>query len=70
MNEKEKKSWAIVRRLLEKEPIETMGQVALLKLGELGINTNAETVTVSTEATINEKRYALKMVVTYKKIKK
>jgi hypothetical protein len=52
----------------KKEPLENLCHVAILKLGEFAINTNAESATQSTEATINNKRYSIEMVITYKEI--
>lgn len=49
-----------------KEPTQMIAHLAILKLAELGINTNAEKVTQTTESTFNNKRYDLKMVVSYK----
>ena len=49
-----------------KEPTQIIAHLAILKLAELGINTNAENVTQTTEATFNNKRYDVKMVVSYK----
>jgi len=51
-----------------KEPIQTIAHLALLKLAELGISTNAENVTQSCQATFSNKRYELKMVVSYEEI--
>ena len=53
----------------KKQPVETVGHVAILKLAELGINTNAENVTQKTEATFNGKRYSINALITYKEIK-
>lgn len=51
-----------------KEPIETLCHVAILKLGEFAIKTKAESATQTTEATFDNKRYAIEMVITYKEI--
>jgi len=51
-----------------KEPVELIAHLAILKLSEIGINTGAESVTQTTEATFNEKRYSIEMKITYKEI--
>jgi len=48
-----------------KEPIQIIAQLAILKLGELGVSTKAENVTQSCKATIFGKKYNLKMVISY-----
>jgi hypothetical protein len=53
----------------KKHPTETIAHVAVLKLAELGINTNAENVTQSCNATFNGKRYHIKMIVSYEELK-
>jgi len=58
----------IALEMIKKEPAATIGQLALLKLAELGINMNSEETTLSTEATVNQKRYKCKMIVTWEKI--
>lgn len=67
LTEEQKNQIAI--EMLNKQPLETIGQVALLKLSKLAIETNAADVTMSTKATIEGTRYECKMKVTYKKIK-
>jgi hypothetical protein len=49
-----------------KEPTQMIAHLAILKLAELGISTNAETVTQTTEAKFNGKRYDVEMIVSYK----
>lgn len=66
LTQEEKSKIAV--EMLNKEPMQTVGHVALLKLGEMAISTNAEKATMSTEATINNERYLLEMTVTYKKV--
>lgn len=65
----EDEKYAIVREMLEKEPMEAVGQIALIKLAELAVSTNAEDVTLRCESTFDGKRYDCKMVVTAKKLK-
>lgn len=55
----------LVKRMLKDEPVETVGQLALLKLSELGLSVNSENVKLSTKATFNKKRYECIMIVTY-----
>jgi hypothetical protein len=59
----------IAKEELNKEPIETIGQVALLKMADLCISTGAENAEQTVEATLQGKRYACSMVVTWKEIK-
>lgn len=49
-----------------KEPTQMIAHLAMLKLAELGISTNAENVTLTTEATFNGKRHNVQMIVSYK----
>jgi hypothetical protein len=49
-----------------KEPTQMIAHLAILKLAELGISTNAENVTQTTQATFNGKRYDVEMIVSYK----
>jgi len=49
-----------------KEPTQMIAHLAILKLAELGISTNAENVTQTTQATFNGKRYDIEMIVSYK----
>jgi hypothetical protein len=58
-----------VMDLLNTVPLETAGQWATLKLGELAITTGAKDCVLSTDATIQNKRYDIKMRVTYKAAK-
>ena len=58
----------IALEMIKKEPAATIGQLALLKLAELGINMNSEKTTLSTDATVNQKRYKCKMTVTWEKV--
>lgn len=51
-----------------KQPIQNICTVAVIKIAEVAISTNAETGSVETEATLNGKRYKIKAVVTYKQI--
>lgn len=51
------------------EPMDTLVIGALLKAGELAIDTNAKNLKVSTEATFKNKRYKLTSVYTYKELK-
>jgi hypothetical protein len=60
----------IALEMLKEEPLETLGQIALLKLSELAINANSDETVLSTEATFNGKRYKCKMLVTYSEINK
>lgn len=58
----------IAFEMLEKEPLQTIGQIALLKIAELAIESNSDKTTLTTEATFNGKRYNCKMSVTYEEI--
>jgi hypothetical protein len=49
-----------------KEPTKIIAHLAILKLAELGISTNSEKVTQTTQATFNGKRYDVEMMVSYK----
>lgn len=49
-----------------KEPTQMIAHLAILKLAELGISTNAENVRQTTQATFNGKRYDVEMIVSYK----
>jgi hypothetical protein len=55
----------IAKEELNKEPVETIGQVALLKMADLGISTGAKNVEQTIEATLQGERYACSMVVTW-----
>jgi hypothetical protein len=66
----EEQKVGIAMEMLRKEPFDVLGQIALLKLAELAINTNSAETTLSTEATFEGKRYKCKMLVTWKEIKK
>lgn len=66
ITDKERQSIAIEE--FKKQPIETLCHVAILKLGEFAINTEAESATETIEATFNNKRYQIEMVITYKEI--
>lgn len=68
LTEEEKSEIAV--EMLNKQPIETIGHVALLKLAQLAIETNADNIEMKTEATIEGCRYECKMKITYKKLKK
>lgn len=59
----------IAVEMLNEHPIETIGTVALCKIAIIGISTEAESTTFSTEATIEGKRYSIKGVVTWDDIK-
>ena len=58
-----------IMAVLNEQPLETVGQIALLKIAELAINCNSDETTLSAEATFNGKRYKCTMLVTWKKIK-
>lgn len=59
----------IAIQMLTEQPLETAGQVALLKIAEMAIKANSEETTLSTEATFEGKRYECKMVVTWEEKK-
>jgi hypothetical protein len=59
----------ITMEMLNERPLETVGQIALLKIAELAINCNSDETTLSTDATFNGKRYKCTMLVTWKQIK-
>lgn len=65
---KEEQKTKMIMDALNKQPLETIGTVALLKISELAISTNSAETTLKTEATIDGERYELQMVVTYKKL--
>jgi hypothetical protein len=67
LTEKEKMSICI--EMLDKEPWETLGRLALLKIGKLSIDANSEETTIGNEIEYNEKKYKLEMKFTYKEIK-
>jgi len=67
-NLSDKEVSALVIQELKKQPLETVGQVALLKISELAINANSNETTLSTEATFNGKRYKCNMLITYLEI--
>ena len=55
----------IVMDAISKQPLETVGHFALLKLAELGIKMDSEETKYSTEATFGNTRYKCKMLVTW-----
>lgn len=55
----------VALEMISEQPMHTVAQSALLKMTEMGINTNAEDITMTTEATFNNKRYKCKMLVTW-----
>lgn len=59
---------AIAMDVLREYPATLTGTTALIKLVEAGLSTNAEEVLLRTEMTLADKRYAAKMVVTWKEI--
>lgn len=59
---------AITMDTIRNQPMETIGQMALIQLSRLAIETKAKDCVLSTEATINDCRYKLSMKVTYKKV--
>ena len=54
---------------LHSEPLNTIAHVALLKMANIGIETNASKVEQTTEATLHGERYSCSMEVTWVKIK-
>lgn len=58
----------IAIEMLHKQPIQTVGQVALLNLAKIGIETGSKNVVLQTDATIKGKRYNCKMEVSYELI--
>lgn len=58
----------IAIEMIEKEPLQTVGQIALLKISKLAIESNSDEITLSIKATFNGKRYKCKMSVTYEEI--
>jgi len=48
-----------------KQPLQNICTVAVIKIAEVAISTNADNGVVETAATINGKRYKVKAVVTY-----
>ena len=55
----------ITMEMLNAQPLQTVGQIALLKIAEMAVSANSEETTLSTEATFEGKRYKCKMVVTW-----
>jgi hypothetical protein len=55
----------ITLKMLNKEPIKTIGQMALLKICEMAIGMNSAETTWDTEATFDGKRYKCIMVATW-----
>jgi len=53
-----------VREKINECPLETVGQIALLKLADLAVETNSNETTLTIEATLHGKKYKCKMVVT------
>jgi hypothetical protein len=53
-----------------KVPLEVIGTTAIIKIAELAVKANSTKTTLSTEATLNDKRYLIKAVVTQKEVKK
>jgi hypothetical protein len=58
----------ITMECLKEQPLETVGQIALLKISEMAISVNSAETVLSTEATFNEKRYKCKMLITWEEI--
>ena len=58
----------IALEVYKEQPTELLAHTAILKLAELAISTNASSVTQTTQATFNGKRYELEMVVKYQEI--
>lgn len=54
----------ITLETIKDQPLETVGQLALLRISELAISMNSAKSTLSTEATFDGKRYKCEMVVT------
>jgi len=51
-----------------KQPLQNICTVAIIKIAEVAISTNAEKGTLETAATMNGKRYKIKAIVTYEEI--
>lgn len=66
LTQKDKEEIAI--EMFREQPLETVCHVAILKLGELAVQTKSESLTQTTEATYSGKRYAVEMIITYKEI--
>jgi hypothetical protein len=60
----EEQKTKIALEMLDKEPMETIGEIALLKLSQLAVSVNSEETVLSTKATFNGKRYECKMLIT------
>lgn len=58
----------IAIEMIKEQPLQTLGHITLLKLSEIGINTNAENVTMSTKADFLGKRYNCKLIITWELI--
>lgn len=52
-----------------KQPLQNICTVAVIKIAELAISTEAESGDLTTEATLNGKRYKITATVTYKEVK-
>ena len=51
-----------------KQPLQNICTVAVIKIAEVAISTNAENGIIETAATVNGKRYKIKAVVTYEEV--
>jgi hypothetical protein len=65
----EKQKMEICIEMLNKEPWDTLGRLALLKIGKISIDSNSSTTTIGNDIDYNGKKYKLKMKFTYTEIK-
>ncbi len=66
LTEKQREQIAIEE--FRKQPLQNICIVAIVKLAEVAISTDAESATFDTEATVNDKRYKINANITYTEI--
>lgn len=64
----EKEKIEITKEMMDKEPLLTVGTIALIKISELAIAANSEETELSIELVFNDKKYTCKMVSTWEEI--
>ena len=52
----------------KKQPLQNICTIAIIKIAETAISTNAELATLGTKATVNGKTYSIKAIVSYEEI--
>lgn len=66
LTEKQREQIAIEE--FRKQPTQNICIVAIVKLAEIAISTDAESATFDTTATVNNKRYKINAVITYEEV--